>query len=79
MQRKLDDIKIELSDRIYKLFMIKYKGNKSKFSDDCDCDEKAIRKIFNYEQGLTMNLFFKICKALQISPSDLLKDLELDD
>jgi hypothetical protein len=79
MQNQLEDIKNELINRIFKLFIKQFDGNKLQFAKACKCDEKAIRKLFNNEQGLTLNLFLKIANALKISPSELLKDLELKD
>lgn len=79
MQKQLDNLKIELTNRIYDRFIQLYDGNKSKFADACKCDEKAIRKLFNHEQGLTINLLLKICKALKTTPSELFQGIELGD
>ncbi len=77
MQIQLEYIKEALTARIYKLFMEKYNGNKSRFAKDVGCNEKAIRLLFNHNQGMTMNLFFKIANALDIEPSELIKDLRI--
>ncbi len=77
MQKQLEEIKFELVERIYKLFLKKFDGNKLQFAKACNCDEKAIRKIFNHEQGITVNLLLKICRALSITPSELLDGIEL--
>ena len=77
MQKQLDIIKEIVTKRIYILFMEKYKGNKSRFAKDVGCDEKTIRLIFDYNQGMTLNLLLKIAYALEIEPSELLKDLKL--
>ena len=77
MQSQLEDIKVELVNRIYKLFLKKFDGNKLQFANACKCDEKAIRKIFNHEQGITINLLLKIAKALGTTPSELLQGIEL--
>ena len=77
MQKQLEEIKAILIKRIYDLFIEKYEGNKSKFAKDVGCDEKTIRLIFNHNQGMTMNLFFKISKALAVEPSELIKDLKI--
>ena len=77
MQKQLDQVKEILTKRIYNLFIEKYNGNKSSFAKDVGCDEKTIRLIFDYNQGMSMNLFFKICFALKISPTELLKDIEI--
>lgn len=78
MQKQLEDLKIELVDRIHKLFMEKFNGNKLQFAMACKCDEKAIRKIFNHEQGLTVNLLFKICFALDVTPSELFDGIKMN-
>ena len=77
MQKQLDIIKEIVTKRIYILFIEKYKGNKSRFAKDVGCDEKTIRLIFDYNQGMTLNLLLKIAYALEIEPSELLKDLKL--
>ena len=77
MQRKLDSIKTELIKRIYTLFIEKYGGNKLQFAKAANCDEKTIRKLFDEKQGMTINLLFKICFALDVTASELLNDLEL--
>jgi DNA-binding Xre family transcriptional regulator len=59
------------------LFMAKYKGNKLKFAKEAGCDEKAIRLLFDEGQGMTLNLLFKLCYPLDITPSELLKGLEI--
>jgi plasmid maintenance system antidote protein VapI len=78
VQNKLDILKSELTKRIYILFLEKYDANKLRFAKSVGCDEKTIRLLFDMNQGMTMNLFFKIAKALEISPSELLKDLQLE-
>lgn len=77
MQKQLDEIKTELTKRIYILFMEKYEGNKLRFAKNANCDEKTIRLIFDKNQGITLNLFFKIAKALDVEPTELIKDLKL--
>ena len=77
MQQQLDKIKEEVTKRVYKLFMEKYKGNKLQFAKTAGCDEKAIRLLFENKQGMTLNLLFKLSQALDISPSKLLEGLTL--
>ena len=77
MQKQLEEIKTILIKRIYNLFIKRYEGNKSKFAKEVGCDEKTIRLIFDHNQGMTLNLFFKIAKALEIEPSELIKDLKI--
>ena len=57
--------------------MEKHNGNKLQFAKKVGCDEKTIRLIFDKNQGITMNLFFKIAYALEIEPSELIKDIKL--
>lgn len=78
MQKKLDEIKEKLTKRIYILFQEQYSGNKLQFAKAVGCDEKTLRLIFDFNQGITLNLFFKIAKALNIEPSELIKDLKID-
>lgn len=77
MQKELENIELELSTRIYKLYLEKFKDNKSAFARACNCKEATIRRIFRNEQGITANLLFRICFALDIKLSALVKDLEI--
>ena len=77
MQNQLDGIKTEITRRIYILFMEKYEGNKLSFAKSVSFDEKTIRLIFNNNQWITLNLFFKIAKALDVEATELIKDLKL--
>jgi len=76
-EKQLEKAKKEITERLYKKFMVKYNGNKSRFAKDAQCDEKTIRLVFDNGQGMTLNLMFKLCFALEISPSELLKGLQL--
>lgn len=78
MQTQLDNIKETLTKRIYDLFMEKHNGNKLQFAKKVGCDEKTIRLILDKNQGMTMNLFFKIAFALEVDPVDLIKDLKIN-
>lgn len=78
VQSELDQIKETLTERIRILFMEKHNGNKLQFAKKVGCDEKALRLIFDKNQGMTMNLFFKIAHALEVEPSELIKDLKID-
>lgn len=77
MQKQLDEIKAEVIKRIEKIFLNDFDGNNRKFARAVGCDEKTIRYLFNHNQGMTLNLLFKISRAIQISPSELLEGLEL--
>ncbi|WP_236688524.1 helix-turn-helix domain-containing protein [Flavobacterium akiainvivens] len=57
--------------------MKKYDGNKSEFARAAYCRESTIRRILRNEQGITINLLFRLAKALDIEVTDLLKGLSL--
>lgn len=57
--------------------MEKFAGNKLQFAKAAGCDEKALRLLFEQNQGMTLNLLFKLAYALDVPASELLKDLAL--
>ena len=77
MQKEIEKIEIELTERIFKLFLEKYSGNKSAFSRACKCRETTIRRILRNEQGITINLLIRISSALDTTVSELFKDLHI--
>ena len=77
MQNQLDVIQIELTKRIYSLFLEKFNGNKLAFAKAAHCDEKTIRRLFDNKQGMTINLLFKLAFALKTTPSHLLDNLTI--
>lgn len=78
MQKQLEKIEIELTQKIYKLFMVKFDGNKSAFAKAAQCNETTIRRILRNEQGITVNLLIRLAFALEVSITDLLKDFKID-
>ena len=54
----------------------KFKSN-LEFASACDIDEKSIRRIFNGKQNFSITIFSKICNALNIKMSEILKEIEL--
>lgn len=76
MQKQLDNIKTEVVQRIRIVFQRDFDGNNRKFAKEVGCDEKTIRFLFDHNQGMTLNLLFKIARAIKTSPSELLKGLE---
>jgi hypothetical protein len=79
MQNELDAIQVELTKRIHSLFLEKFYGNKLAFSKAAHCDEKTIRRLFEHQQGMTINLLFKIAFALDIKPIQLLDGLSISE
>lgn len=78
MQKELEIIKKDVTERIHKLFLEKFDGNQRKFAAAARCDEKTIRLLFQENSGMTLNLLFKIAVALETTPSKLLDGLELN-
>ena len=79
MQDQLEEIKKEVTKRIYLEFKQKFQGNKRQFAKKAGCDEKTIRLLFDFDQGMTLNLLFKLAFALDMNPSDLIKNLSIKD
>lgn len=76
--KDIEILEAELVDRIYKLFIAKFDSNKSSFAKASNCTETTIRRILRNEQGITINLLIRIANALDTTPSELLKDLNLN-
>lgn len=77
--KAIDKLEAEIVDRVYKLFLDKYAGNKSSFAKASNCTETTIRRILRNEQGITVNLLIRMADALDTTSSELLKDLHLKD
>jgi len=75
VQKQIEQIEIELTERIYKLFLIKFDGNKSEFARASQCSETTIRRVFRNEQGITINLLLRFAIALDTNASKLLEEL----
>ena len=71
MQNQIDQIEVELIQRIYKLFLKKFDGNKSEFARASQCTETTVRRVFKNEQGITINLLLRMCHALNIDANEL--------
>jgi plasmid maintenance system antidote protein VapI len=79
MQKQLEKIEIELAQRIYKLFMVKFEGNKSAFAKASQCNETTIRRILRNQQGITINLLIRLAYALETTVNDLLMDFKIEE
>lgn len=77
MQNQLGQIEIEIVQRIYRLFLVKFNGNKSEFARASQCTETTIRRVLRNEQGITINLLLRLCVALEIEVSELFDGLPL--
>lgn len=78
MENELVRLKKEVSDRIYSRLQEKFDGNNRELARRVGCHEKTIRTIFAYKQDITLGLLFRICKALDITVSELLDGLEFN-
>ena len=76
MQKSFEEIEAELVKRIYKLFLVKYQGNKSEFARISQCTETTVRRVFRNEQRMTLNLFLRFCTALDINIEQIFRDIE---
>jgi DNA-binding Xre family transcriptional regulator len=76
-EKQLEKIRADVTERLYERFMAKYEGNKLRFAKAAGCDEKTLRLLFDEGQGMTLNLMFKLCYALDITPSELLNELQI--
>jgi len=52
-------------------------SNNLEFASACDIDEKSTRRILKGKQNFSINIFSKICNALDVKMSSLLLELEL--
>jgi DNA-binding Xre family transcriptional regulator len=77
MQKQLEQIEIEIVQRIYRLFLVKFNGNKSEFARASQCTETTIRRVLRNEQGITINLLLRLCVALEIEVGELFDELPL--
>lgn len=77
MQKQVEEIEVELIQRIYKLFLVKFNGNKSEFAKASQCSETTIRRVFRNEQGITINLLLRMCRALNTTTAEILEGLSI--
>lgn len=76
MQSYFEKIEAELVNRLYKEFIIKFDGNKSKFAKASLCSETTVRRVFRNEQRMTVDLLLRFCAALRVKISDLFIHLD---
>lgn len=77
MQKQVDQIEVELIQRIYKIFLVKFNGNNSAFAEASQCSETTIRRIFSGKQGVTINLFLRMCHALNVDVIELFDGISI--
>ena len=71
---KEKDILVRLSEVIQKKAMQKFSSN-VEFANVCDVAESTIRRILAGQQNISLKVLKRICDALDIKMSDLLKEI----
>jgi len=71
---KEQDILIKIGDYLNKKSKLKFKSN-VEFANVSNVDEKTIRRILQGEQNISVKVLKRICDALDIKISELLKDV----
>ena len=69
------DILVSIGDYIGKEAKAKFKSN-VEFANMCDVSEGTIRRILQGKQNVSLKVLKKICEALEIKMSDLLKNAD---
>ena len=71
MLSKYEQIEKIIVEKIYKEFLLKYEGNKSKFAKASFCSETTVRRVFSNKQRMTVDLLLRFCDALDVNVCDL--------
>lgn len=77
MQKDVEHIEIELVKRIYKEFLLKFDGNKSEFARASLCSETTVRRVFNSEQRMTVDLLLRFCFALGKNINEIFEGINI--
>lgn len=76
MHNHFEQIEIKLVNKLYKIFIEKYDGNKSKFAKASKCSETTVRRVFSSKQRMTLDLFLRFCYALEINVQQIFNEIE---
>ena len=71
---KEKDILVKMGAIIGKKAMKKFKSN-VEFANVCDVNESTIRRILQGKQNISFLVLKRICEALDIKMSDLIKEV----
>lgn len=77
MQKHLEEIEVELVKRIYKVFLVKFNGNKSEFARAAKCSETTVRRVFRNEQRMTVDLLLRFCVALGVEVKEFFEGIRV--
>jgi len=70
---KEKDILVRVGDYIGKRAKVKFKSN-VEFANTCDINESTVRRILQGKQNISLKVLKRICEALDVKMSDLLKE-----
>jgi DNA-binding Xre family transcriptional regulator len=85
VEKNIERLRVEVTKRLYVLHKSKFGGNNSQLAKAAGCRESTIRNIFakltdkDKGQDITMGMAFRLCHALGVKLSDLVKGLEVND
>ena len=84
MDKDILRLKVEVTKRLYALHQEKFEGNNVHLAKAADCSESTIRNIFakindkHKGQDITIGMAFRLCHALGVKLSDVVKGLEVE-
>lgn len=78
MQNSFEQIEAQLVTKIYKEFLVKFDGNKSKFAKASACSETTVRRVFLNKQRMTVDLLLRFCTALKIDVIELFNATDIN-
>jgi len=78
MHKQTEKIEFEIVQRIYKLFLVKFNGNKSAFAKASSCSEATVRRVFRNEQRMTVDLLLRFAFALDMELIDIFKGINIE-
>ena len=82
MDKEVERFKVEVAKRLYTLHQEKFGGNNVHLAQASGCSESTIRNIFaklkdkDKGQDITLGMAFRLCHALEVNLSDLVKGLD---
>jgi DNA-binding Xre family transcriptional regulator len=83
MEREIKRLRMEVTNRLYILHKAKFDGNNVHLAKASGCAESTIRNIFakltdkDKGQDITLSMAFRLCNALDVELSDLVKGLSI--
>jgi len=83
VEREIKRLNIEITKRLYALHKEKFNGNNVHLAKASGCAESTIRNIFaklsdkDKGQDITIGMAFRLCHALEIELSELVKGLSV--